>query len=259
MTRSGILLLISMLLSVACVSAQHIVAHRGMHSAEGAEQNSLAALRAAEDANIYGVECDVNMTADGELVVIHGPWLGDEGDSDRINIQRSNLATIRSQRLDNGEPVPTLDEFLQQVATNPTIHLYIEIKEHATSWLESEVAQKVVAAVREYQLQDNVTYLSFSQHLCNELRRYAPSSTAIAYLGSNLAPRLVERLGYTDICYRVKTLKRRSRWIAKAHGLGLRVGVWTVNSVDDARWARSQGVDYIITDDPMLVESVVNN
>lgn len=259
MKKSSILLLLCAMLSAVSVSAQHVVAHRGMHSVEGAEQNTLAALRAAQNANLYGVECDVNMTEDGELVVIHGPWLGEEGDNDRLNIQRSDLATLRSKRLANGEPVPTFDEFLQQVASNPNIHLYVEIKEHATPQIESEVVRRVVAAVREYRLQERVTYLSFRQHICNELQRLAPSSTAVAYLAGNLTPRYVEGLGYTDICYTVETLKRRSRWISEAKRLGLRVGVWTVNSVADARWALEQGVDYIITDDPMLVRNICEN
>lgn len=257
MKMPKILFTICAMLIAVSVSAQHVVAHRGMHSVEGAEPNSLAALRAAQDANLYGVECDINMTEDGELVVVHGPWLGEENDADRLNIQRSDLATLRSKRLANGEPVPTLDEFLQQAASNPDMHLYIEIKEHATPQIESEVVRKVVAAVREYRLQSSVTYLSFRQHICNELRRLAPTDTPIAYLAGNLTPRYVEGLGYTDICYTAETLKRRSRWIAEAKRLGLKIGVWTVNSATDARWAEEQGVDYVITDDPMLIRGTL--
>ena len=47
-----------------------VVAHRGAHT-DGASENSIAALRKAMDANYYGVELDVQLTADGEAVVFH--------------------------------------------------------------------------------------------------------------------------------------------------------------------------------------------
>lgn len=236
------------------VSAQKIIAHRGHHSVKGAEENSLAALKAAYEAGIYAVECDVNMTSDGELVVVHGPWLGKKDDSDRLNVQRTDLATLRSKLLSNGEPVPTLDEFLELAATNTDTKLIIEVKDHATPQLETEVVRKVVAAVKQHKLQDIVTYIAFRQHVCNEFVRLAPANTPVMYLGSNLTPEYVKGLGYTGINYSVEALRRLPRWIDEAHKLGLEVSIWTVNSCEDAAWAVKHGVDYITTDKPSVVE-----
>lgn len=249
----GLCLMVAMAIATD-VSAQKIIAHRGHHSAKGAEENSLAALRAAHEAGIYAVECDVNMTSDGELVVVHGPWLGKKDDPDRLNIQRSDLATLRSKLLSNGEPVPTLDEFLEVAATCPTTKLIIEVKDHATPQIETEVVRKVVAAVKSYKLQDIVTYIAFRQHVCDEFVRLAPSNTPVMYLSGNLTPEYVKGLGYTGISYSVDVLRRLPRWVDEAHKLGLEVSIWTVNSADDAAWAIKQGVDYITTDNPSMVE-----
>lgn len=238
-------------------TAQKIIAHRGHHSVKGAEENSISALRAAHEAGLYAVECDVNMTSDGELVVVHGPWLGKKDDPDRLNVQRTDFATLRSKRLANGEQVPTLDEFLEVAAECPDTKLVIEVKDHATPQIETEVVRKVIAAVKHHKLQDMVTYIAFRQHVCDEFVRLAPSDTPVMYLSGNLTPEYVKGLGYAGISYSVDALRRLPRWIEEAHKLGLEVSIWTVNCSDDASWAVKQGVDYITTDKPSMVERVL--
>lgn len=260
--RSLKFIAIAMTATMLCVAngayAQQIIAHRGHHSVAGAEENSMAALRAALDEGLYATECDVNMTSDGELVVVHGPWLGEKGDPDRLNIQRSDLATIRSKRLKNGEPVPTLEEYLDEVAkSSSSTRLIIEIKDHATPQIETEVVRKVVAMVKARKLHDRVDYIAFRQHVCNELVRLTPSGTSVSYLGGNLTPEYVKGLGYTGISYSVEALKRVPRWIDEAQRLGLSVNIWTVNSAEDAQWAVSKGVDYITTDKPSTIKKYV--
>lgn len=254
MKNLRIIVIAAMLCIANSAYAQQIIAHRGYHSAKGAEENTLAALKAAAEAGLYAVELDVNMTSDGELVVVHGPWLGEKNDPDRLNVQRSDLATLRSKRLKNGEPVPTLDEYLTEAATMPSLRLIIEVKDHATPQIETEVVRKVVALVKQYKLQDRVEYIAFRQHVCNEFVRFAPSGTPVMYLGSNLTPEYVKGLEYTGISYSVDALKRVPRWIDEAHRLGLKVCIWTVNSAEDATWAVEKGVDYITTDNPAMVQ-----
>ncbi len=235
-------------------SAQQIVAHRGHHSAKGAVENSIAALRAASDAGIDVVECDLNMTTDGEVVVINGPWLGERGDADRLNIQRSDLATIRSKQLANGEKVPTLDEYLSEFSTLSNIRLVIEIKEHSTPQDETKIVRKVLDAVKSHRLGDRVEYTSLREHICNELVRLAPADTRVSYLNGTLTPEYANGLGYTGISYQLDVLKRIPRWIKEAHRLNMTVNVWTVNQPSDIMWCIANGVDYITTDRPDLVK-----
>ena len=255
MKRLNLIVVVFALLAIACESsAQEIIAHRGNHSVKGVVENSIAALRAAEEAGLGAVECDVNMTSDGELVVIHGPWHGKKEDPDRLNIQRTDLATLRSKLLDNGEPVPTLDEYLDVVAAETSVKLFIDIKDHATPQIETEVVRKVLAAVKHHKLQSRVVYISARQHVCNEFVRLTPAGTAIMYLGSNLTPEYVKGMGYTGISYSVDALKRLPRWIDEARKLDLEVSIWTVNCAEEAAWAVKHGVDYITTDKPTVVE-----
>ena len=65
-------LLIALLLTSATFAQTQIIAHRGYH-AKNSTDNSLSALKNAQDIKVYGSECDLNMTADGYIVVAHGP------------------------------------------------------------------------------------------------------------------------------------------------------------------------------------------
>lgn len=252
------LILLLLAVVVMCdATAQDIVAHRGYHGDNGCAENSLAALRAAQEAGAYAVTCDVNMTADGELVVVAGPWLGQRDDPDRLNVQRTDVVTLRSKRLANGETVPTLDEFLAVVSESPSLRVFIDVKGHAAPQTESDVARKVTSAVKLHKLQERVSYLSMRQHLCNELLRLAPSGAEVVYLGGNLTPEYAKGLGYTAISYSVDVFKRVPRWIDEARKLGMKVGIWTVNNDEDALWALGRGVDYIITDKPAAMERVI--
>lgn len=241
-----------MIAGITMLSAQQIVADGGLNSAK-APRNTIASLEAAAKAN-YSVKCDVNLLTDGTIVVVEGPWLGEKGDPDRMNIQRSDYAMLSSKLLANGEAVPTLDSYLDKVAELGNMHLTIEIKEHATPSTESELVKGIVAKVKERKLQERVDYQSTRQHICNELKRMAASSATIFYMGNNLTPEYVEGLGYSGISYTVEAFKRIPRWINEAHKLGIKVAVRGVANAEDGAWAKKSGVDSIITTAPATIK-----
>ena len=100
------------------------IAHRGLHdAAKGVVENSLGAARAAIEAG-FAIECDVQMSADGEIFVFHDDTLDRLTDRSGALIDKS-AAEIRSARLgyDVGDrhqrsrpQIPTLVEFLGLVA-----------------------------------------------------------------------------------------------------------------------------------------------
>ena len=246
------------LLAVVSLQAQpQVIAHRGYHAKEGAARNTLAALENAQQLGVYGSECDVNLTSDGELVVIHGPWLGEKNEPDRLNVQKSDLATLRSKKLENGEVVPTLDEYLDQTAKDSNCKLIIEIKDHGTPQIETKLAKMVLDAVKRHKLQDRVEYIAFREHVCNELIRLAPAGTKVAYLNGTLKPKYLHAAGYTGLDYKLDVLKKNPKWIDEAHKLGLTVNVWTVNKTEDLKWVIDHNVDYITTDNPVEALSLI--
>lgn len=101
------------------------VAHRGLWSPDGAPENSLAAFQAA-CASGYGVELDVQLTADGEAVVFHDERLermtGREG---RVRDHTAaDLGTMTLKGTD--ETIPTLADTLTLIGHRAMV--FIELK-----------------------------------------------------------------------------------------------------------------------------------
>lgn len=237
--------------------APMVVAHRGYHRAEGAAKNSLNALRAAQEEGFWGSECDINLSADNELLVIHGDWHPAINTSPKVHVQRASKEDIRAIPLTSGEVVPTLDEYLAQLASNKGTKLIIELKNHATPERETELVGRVLAKVHEYGVEEEVEYIAFRPFVCSELARLAPKGTKIAYLCSDYTPLRCKQLGCTGIDYNIAVLKIMPQWIRQAHELGMTVNAWTVNSEKDIRWCIEHGIDNITTDNPALARKVI--
>lgn len=237
--------------------APQIIAHRGFHKAEGAAKNSLNALREAQKAKFWGSECDINLSKDNELLVVHGAWHPSKSSSPKVNVQHDNKADIQAIPLASGERVPTLDEYLAQFSSAKGTKLIIELKNHDTPERETEIVKRVLAKIKEYGVEEEVEYIAFSQYVCSELSRLAPKGTKIAYLGSNLSPKRCKELGCTGIDYNITVLQLMPQWIKQAHALGMTVNAWTVNSERNIRWCIKHEIDYITTDNPLLATDIV--
>ncbi len=253
--------LVAVMIGIAA-SAQYkapqIIAHRGFHKSEGAARNSLNALKAAQEAGIWGSECDLQLTKDGEVLVVHGPYHpGTKGANPKVNIHKSTKEQVQAILLESGEVVPTLDEYLQQMTKSKNTKLIIEIKDQPTPQLETEIVQKTVDMVAKYNLQDEVEYIAFRPWVCWEVARLAPEGTKVAYLNGDYTPAYCKAMGCQGIDYRFSILKKKKNRIKQAHKLGMYVNVWTVNKDEDIRWCIQNGVDFITTDDPVLTKQII--
>ena len=233
--------------STAVFAQTQVIAHRGFHATQNSVRNSLSALKHAQDLGAYGSECDINETKDGVLIVVHGPMHGE------YRVQETDFATLRAKALENGEVLPTLDEYLEQAAKNTRTKLIIEIKDHNTPSRETRVVKNILAAVKKYKLVDDVEYIAFRQHVCDELVKYGPKGIKVAYLNGTLTPEYCKDLGYTGIDYNISVMQKNPQWIKQSHDLGLTVNVWTVNDPEQIKWCIEQKVDYITTDNPLEV------
>lgn len=233
--------------STAVFAQTQVIAHRGFHATQNSVRNSLSALKHAQDLGAYGSECDINETKDGVLIVVHGPMHSE------YRVQETDFATLRAKALENGEVLPTLDEYLEQAAKNTRTKLIIEIKDHNTPSRETRVVKNILAAVKKYKLVDDVEYIAFRQHVCDELVKYGPKGIKVAYLNGTLTPEYCKDLGYTGIDYNISVMQKNPQWIKQCKDLGLTVNVWTVNDPEQIKWCIDQKVDYITTDNPLEV------
>ena len=118
-------------------------AHRGLHNESRAE-NSLSAFRAAREAG-YGIELDVRLSRDGELVVFHDPTLtrvcGVEGRVIDFTAEELKALSLNG----TAEGIPTFREVLELI--DGTVPLLIEIKMDPG---ESGIAEKLAEVIEGY-------------------------------------------------------------------------------------------------------------
>lgn len=107
---------------------QNLIAHRGLHSKDlSVPENSICAFRKAIELG-YSIECDLNMTKDQEIVVIHDFHLKRLTGLDK-NISDVTLAELNTLFINQtSEKIPTLKSLLSLV--NGQVPLLIEIKTH---------------------------------------------------------------------------------------------------------------------------------
>ena len=104
------------------------VAHRGLHDrARGIIENMPGAAQAAIDAH-FGIECDIQLTADGEAMVHHDDALGrlTEGGGALLGMTAAELKAVRFK--DTAERMMSLGDLCALVAGR--VPLVIEVKSH---------------------------------------------------------------------------------------------------------------------------------
>lgn len=253
MTKKLILAAAMLLTGSAAVAAQpKVISHRGYWTAPNSAQNSLASFTKADSVGVFGSEIDVWLTADDKLIVNHDRvYKGTD-----INMEKSTLKEITSIVLPNGENIPTLDAYLRLVAGKPNTRLILEMKSLSDLKREDLAAEKIVKALRKYNLLDRTDIIAFSINACLAFKKLLPDGR-IFYLNGDLAPRSIKKLGLTGIDYSMSVLRNNPKWVEQAHKEGLEVNVWTVDTEEDMRYFIDLGVDYITTDYPERLQALL--
>ena len=226
-------------------------AHRGLHDDEKAE-NSMSAFRAAKEKG-YGIELDVRLSKDGELVVFHDETLtrvvGKEGRV--IDFTAEELAKMSLSGTSDG--IPTLREVLELI--DGAVPLLIEIK---MSPKESGVAEKFIEVIEDYKGEYIVE--SFNPFALKTVKALRPDILrgflSAAYMKDErykgkLLYRMLQNMqlnflmrpdfiSYDKKGYGVWHL----RFIRRIFGTALIT--WTVKSQDEEREAIAHGFDTVI-------------
>ena len=237
-------------LSLSAMAQTRVIAHRGYWDTLGSSQNSLAGLYKGDSISVYAVEFDVWLTNDGGLVVNHDKIF--KG----VDIPNSSTLEACSITLDNGEKLPTLNEFLSFAQRFPNLRLVLELKSDGNCDREKEAIKKIIQALEYFKCTSKTDFISFSLHACKEFHKMAPQ-IPVYYLNGELSPSEILSLGFCGIDYSGKVLAAHSEWIKQAHELGLLVNVWTIDQEKDMRKLVEQGVDFITTNKPLLLQTIV--
>lgn len=231
-----------------------IVAHRGFWNCEeaGYARNSIAALRCAQENGFWGSEFDVNMTADEVLIVFH------DSDIHGKRIEKHPYSEFLDVTLENGEKIPTIDQYLEQGSKYPETMLVYELKPHLSDKVEDRLVELSIAKLKEYELLDphRVMFISFSYHICRKIAAELPEFT-VQYLGSDKDPEEVCKDGINGIDYHYNALNSNPSWAAKARQKKMSTNAWTVNNEENMVQMIEKGIMYLTTDNPLTARKVL--
>lgn len=227
-----------------------IIAHRGYWDTEGSAQNSIASLKKASELKLYGAEFDVHVTKDGVVVLNHDETINGN------DIQHSNYADIKDQKLSNGETIPTLEQYLDAAKSTKGLKLILEIKPHKSKEADERAVNAVMDIVKSKKAVKDTEYISFSLDICKAIIARDAKAT-VAYLRGDIAPQEAKQLGFSGLDYYFKTYEQHPEWIKEAQKLGLTINVWTVNDQAVMLNMIGQNVDFITTDNPVLLRKLI--
>ncbi len=231
-----------------------IAAHRGFWKCEaaGQAQNSIASLKAAQENGFWGSEFDVHFTSDNKIVVNHDPAVNG------VSIHDNTYATLKEQKLKNGENISTLDEYLAQGLKSKKTVLVLEVKDQGSDERSVELADSAIARLKAYGLfkPSRVIFISFNYAACKHLASLAPKFM-VQYLEADKTPAECHADNIKGIDYTYKAFYQHPEWVAEAHKLGMEVNAWTVNKKADIQKMIDLGVDCITTNEPLLVREML--
>lgn len=237
------------------------IAHRGGMAL--APENTLAAFGRATSLGLTYLETDVQTTRDGHVVCFHDTTLrrvtGHPG-----RVSELDLADLRRLRVDGTDQVPTLAEAM---ATFPRARFAIDLKD------EASIGAMALLLRDHPRWAERICVAGAWSRWLRRLQDEAPGvttalgwrslTTLIACSRGGVRPMGMGPTGPTGGAFAHVPMKlgrlpiHSERVIARAHEMGIRVVVWTVDEPTTMRSLLDTGVDGIITDRPDVLRDVL--
>lgn len=227
-----------------------IIAHRGV-TYSGYPENSIPAFQSVLEEGYDGVELDVRLSRDKELVVFHDIRLERLTTDGRGMVRTKTLTQLKELKLRSDvveTGIPTLREALAVFQGSSKI-VNIEIKSELP--LRGKIEQRVVDMIYDCALARQVIISSFNPLVINKIRQVDPALKT-GFIYEKRLPRLNQRLakGLIVDSWHPNFNGVTEQMIARARESHCTIFPWTVNEEADILRMQSMHVDGIITDFP---------
>lgn len=236
--------------------APFLVAHRG--ASEEAPENTLPAFERALEVGAPVLECDVHLSADGQVVVIHDPRL------DRTTDGSGRVAETRWRRLAAldagyrarwgdrfaGTRLSRLDELLDLARGRAQV--MVEIKREAVD-RSGNIEREVMAAARRTDTLEAIGVISMSLRAVRRLRAASPdvpTGYVLRRRGGRRSAARGARLGVDFLIGPTRRWIRAPGLAGGARRRGIRLGAYVVNDRASLEAMLERGVESLATDRP---------
>lgn len=144
-----------------------VTGHRG--AKDLFPENTLKGFELARDLGCDCIELDIRLTNDNKLIVFHDSEL-DRTTNGKGSVNSFTLKELKSFDAGNGERIPTLEEVFS-LFKDSDISIQIELK-------GPETEKYVLPLVREWRMENRITFTSFFHHRVLYVKKQIPGITA---------------------------------------------------------------------------------
>jgi glycerophosphoryl diester phosphodiesterase len=228
-----------------------VYAHR--LGADYGPESSRAALRSSLERGVDGVEADVLLTADGEVVALHDPVLSMSTDSagwaDKVEAAELRRARLRDETGAASEEHPlTLGEVLEEIPVELPVQL--DVKAYADHELARRTAELACELAVGHGTADRVEVISFFTEACIAATELGIAARLVAW--SDYAPdamaRWVSERGFVGVA--IEGFIVDERIVTPLREAGLTISVGAVNTVEQLRRLLPVQPDIVVSNRP---------
>lgn len=205
------------------------IAHRGNDNHKYRENSEKAILYSLKQDYISGIECDIRLTKDGEIVLLHNTLIDFESNGSGF-VHNFTLKKLLSYSFKN-EKITVLKDLLSKIDTNKI--LLLEIKEERKGKTDEWI--KALAPILKKYTYLNIYLCSFNYDLLIQLKEHFknPIGLIVGYMMNQNK----DIIPFDCVMYHYKNFKY-------IHKLTM---VWTINDYTKVEQYKNRA-DYIITD-----------
>lgn len=232
-----------------------VFAHRG--ASAQAPENTLAAFQLALEQNADGIELDVHLSADGEVVVIHNSRI-DHTTNGKGAVRKLSFQNLRKFDAGSwfspdfaGERIPSLNEVLNLVKDK----LITNIELKSSGFPGDQLPKKVSEVLKHHGLEKKIVFTSFSPWALFKIKKLLPEvSIGLLTLPGLLGTIVRMIFGGSKKYYSIHPhfSSVTPKMLRQVKIKGKKVIAYTVNESEDIRRLFAEGIDGIITDNPEL-------
>jgi glycerophosphoryl diester phosphodiesterase len=232
------------------------IGHRG--AAGYCPENTFASFKKAVELGVDYLEIDVQMTKDGELVIIHDPTVnrttngkGKVKDFTFEEIQVLDAGSWFNPKF-SGEKIPSFIEFLEEYAGKTG--LIIELKKPILyPGIEEKVAKELKKRFQRFTGEHKIIVQSFDRKSLKRFHKLLPSipiGVLIKNTGRGISNKELLSFSHYASYVNPKITMVNSRLIRRLHRHGFKTIIWTVKNKNEMKALQHLQLDGIVSDFP---------
>lgn len=228
-----------------------IYAHRGNSSVY--PENTMSAFRSAIALGVHGIETDVHLTKDGELVITHDEEISRVSDGNGMvkdltykELLAYDFGSWKGEEF-KGEKIVALTQLLDLLEDHEII-LNIEIK--MGFLLYPGIEEKLLDVLTKRGFLHRILFSSFNHYSLAKLKSLNQQAQVAPLYQSGLYEPYNYAMTFGASFIHPYYLAMDRSIVEESHKKNIKVNLWTVNDADKVSYYKDLGIDGLITDYP---------